>query len=153
MLVIRTTTSKKRLKMDSWKKDFQKLESEVNKLMESFEKDYQESELTDDFSEDIREKLENRREGIRLSVKSVSRLLRKLDPEKPLTDVEMDIIKTVEVVNMMNMNREQLIEEVENQEELAEQQEQAIEVKVETENPIEGDSSSPSIPELKRRAY
>ena len=89
--------SEKRLKMDSWKSDFQQLETEIKDLMESFEKDYQESELTDDFSEDIREKLENRREGIRLSAKSVSRLIKKLDPEKPLTDVETDIITNDEV--------------------------------------------------------
>ena len=97
--------------MDIWKNDFQQLETEIKDLMESFEKDYQESELTDDFSEDIREKLENRREGIRLSVKSVSRLLKKLDPEKPLMDVETDIIKNEELGNMLNANREQPKEE------------------------------------------
>lgn len=82
----------KRSCMDDWKEDFQKLETEIQNLIASFHKHYENSELTDDFSSDIREQLENRREGIRLSVKSASRLLKKLAPEKPLTDVEKEFI-------------------------------------------------------------
>ncbi|PKG22903.1 nucleotide exchange factor GrpE [Niallia nealsonii] len=82
----------KRSCMDDWKEDFKKLETEIQNLIASFHKHYESSELTEDFSSDIRGKLENRREGIRLSVKSASRLLKKLAPEKPLTDVEKEFI-------------------------------------------------------------
>ena len=51
-----------------------------------FEKKYEEFAINHDLTEEVKAKLENRREGVRLSVKSVSRLMRKLNPEKPLED-------------------------------------------------------------------
>ena len=96
---------KKRNRMDAWKSDFQRLEIEIKDLMESFENLYQGSQLTEDFSMEIKEKLENRREGIRLSVKSASRLLRKLDPEKPLSDVEHEFITSEEFAHQIQAKR------------------------------------------------
>ncbi|WP_428909860.1 nucleotide exchange factor GrpE [Niallia sp. Krafla_26] len=128
--------SKKRQEMDDWKNDFKRLEIETKNLMESFEKGYQGLEGTDHFSEDLKTKLENRREGIRLSAKSVSRLLKKMAPEKPLMDVEQDIMTSDEVVKMIQNNHEQSSETSDN--ELK---------KVEIETVLEGDSPSPSVPE------
>jgi hypothetical protein len=52
---IQKVYSEKRHKMDSWKSDFQQLETEIKDLIESFEKVYQESELTEEFREDSNE--------------------------------------------------------------------------------------------------
>ena len=70
----------------NWKNQFQQLEQEVPQLINFFEKKYEEFAINHDLTEEVKAKLENRREGVRLSVKSVSRLMRKLNPEKPLED-------------------------------------------------------------------
>ena len=70
----------------NWKNQFQQLEQEVPQLISFFQKKYEEFAINHDLTEEVKAKLENRREGVRLSVKSVSRLLRKLNPEKPLED-------------------------------------------------------------------
>ncbi|WP_078409459.1 nucleotide exchange factor GrpE [Priestia abyssalis] len=75
---------RKRARLDNWKHQFQQLELEIKRLIMSFEQHYEQWIVSEQFGDEVKEKLENRREGIRLSVKSVSRLLRKLKPEKPL---------------------------------------------------------------------
>lgn len=81
---LQTSYTRKRKRLDDWKHQFQQLELEIKRLMMSFEQHYEQWMVSEQFEEEVKEKLENRREGIRLSVKSVSRLLRKLQPEKPL---------------------------------------------------------------------
>ncbi|KPL59238.1 nucleotide exchange factor GrpE [Rossellomorea vietnamensis] len=75
---------KKTDQMNHWKTCFKELEGDVTNLMSFFEQKYEESVVGEEFGEDMKEKLENRRDGIRLSVKSSSRLLRRLNPDKPL---------------------------------------------------------------------
>ncbi|MFB9759030.1 nucleotide exchange factor GrpE [Ectobacillus funiculus] len=74
----------KRERLDNWKDQSQQLEQEVKRLMMSFEQYYEQWGVSGKFEDEIKEKLNNRREGIRLSVKSVNRLFRKLNPEKSL---------------------------------------------------------------------
>ncbi|MFE4354218.1 nucleotide exchange factor GrpE [Peribacillus butanolivorans] len=72
--------------LSEWKNQFILLEQGIIELTKFFEEKYEKSEIDASLHGDIKAKLENRREGIRLSVKSSSRLLRKLNPEKPLED-------------------------------------------------------------------
>ncbi|MCM3162620.1 nucleotide exchange factor GrpE [Metabacillus litoralis] len=114
--------------LNEWKNQFQELETEVTNLMSVFEQKYEESVVDDDFSEDVKAKLENRRDGIRLSVKSASRLLRRLNPEKPL-DTETDELITDEVMREKLMASEH--------QEASEEPEDAVQVEGVTENTVQ----------------
>ena len=93
--------------LKNWKNQFQQLEQEVTQLITFFENQYEESAINDEFTEEVKAKLENRRDGIRLSVKSASRLLRKLNPEKPLEDGTQEFIAHEEMSQKLNHFSEQ----------------------------------------------
>jgi len=122
--------------LDKWKNQFQGLETEVTKLMSFFEQKYEESAVDDDFSEDVKAKLENRRDGIRLSVKSASRLLRRLNPEKPL-ETEIDEFINDEVMREKLMFSEQQEASVEPEEAVTETIAQESDIVTANEDPTE----------------
>jgi len=101
----------KRERLEDWKHQFQKLEQEVKRLMVSFGQYYEKWEVSEQFEDEIQEKLKNRREGIRLSVKSVNRLLKKLNPEKPLEAGGAVFIFEEELANRLSIHRWKLLKE------------------------------------------
>jgi len=99
--------------LEEWKSEFRRLEAEINQLTQTFEQHFAKSELGEQFEQAIREKLENRREGIRLTVKSASRLIRKLNPEKPLEDQTSQFIFKEDLVGdeeVVTAEPEQVVE-------------------------------------------
>jgi molecular chaperone GrpE (heat shock protein) len=82
----------KRSRLDQWIGDFQKLENDINELNLIFEQVYVDSAIGEEYAEDIKEKLENRRDGVRLSTKSVGKLLRKLNLEKPIEENRVEVL-------------------------------------------------------------
>lgn len=88
----------KKVRLSEWKNQFKLLEQEIIELSQFFQEKYEESEIDSSFHENIIAKLENRREGVRLSVKSASRLLKKLNPEKPLEDSSESFTTLVDFV-------------------------------------------------------
>lgn len=101
----------KRERLDNWKYQFQQLEQEVKRLMMSFEQHYEQWGVSGQFEDEIKEKLNNRREGIRLSVKSVNRLFRKLNPEKPLEAGHAAFICEEGLADRLSINRWKLLKE------------------------------------------
>lgn len=95
----------KKQQLDEWKARFETLGEEVTRLASSFEAKYEQFQIPEAFPEDIIEKLENRREGIRLSVKSASRLLRKLNPDKPLEEPATAFISAADIVRINEESR------------------------------------------------
>jgi hypothetical protein len=67
----------KTVKLTFWEHQFFELEKALNTLSDNFQKRYEKSEVPTDITEEVKSKLENRREGVRLSAKSASRLVRK----------------------------------------------------------------------------
>jgi hypothetical protein len=99
---IETNYRKNKDLLEDWKTTFRRLEQEVNSLTHSFEQHYEQSAINEQLEESIKEKLKNRQEGIRLTVKSASRLMRRLNPEKPLEEATSEFtfkesLVTVEV--------------------------------------------------------
>lgn len=67
-------------KLSEWRRQLEQLEEDVIQLNKDFEQRYELKNIQTDLPASIQELLENRREGIRLSVKTTGRLLRKLTP-------------------------------------------------------------------------
>lgn len=67
-------------KLSDWRRRFNQLEEDIIQLNKNFEHQYEKKNIQTDLPISIQELLENRREGIRLSVKTTGRLLRKLTP-------------------------------------------------------------------------
>jgi len=101
----------KQTRLSNWQQQFKDLEEAVSQLSAFFEDRYEHSEVNGDLPEEIKSKLENRREGIRLSVKSASRLLRKLNPEKTLPSCINEYITEDKLVNeIYNKNKNVLVD-------------------------------------------
>lgn len=77
----------KKEKIIRWKEILTRLLEDVEKLYDDFQKEYEASELQEGMPEELRAKLANRREGIRLSVKGTSRLAQKLAPVQGLEEI------------------------------------------------------------------
>ena len=95
----------KRSRLDGWKQEFQQLEEDIYIIMAVFEQKYEELTISDEFVPDVIEKLENRKEGIRLSVKSASRLLKKWNPEKEVKESELPFITSEILAKQIMQNR------------------------------------------------
>jgi molecular chaperone GrpE (heat shock protein) len=72
----------KRTLLDKWKAIFEELSREIDQLSADFDKTHSEMTIIENLPLELKEKLENRLEGVRLSVKTASRLQRKLNIEK-----------------------------------------------------------------------
>ncbi|MEM5017447.1 nucleotide exchange factor GrpE [Metabacillus indicus] len=104
----------KKHELESWKRKFGNLEEGINHLISTFEKQYEQLS-TEEFNEDIKNKLENRLEGIRLSVKSSNRLHRKLNLDKPFPQPSVMFIPAAEIikkdhVGVPESNRKEFLE-------------------------------------------
>lgn len=96
----------KKKKMSFWEEQFAELERATTTLSTKFQLKYEESELKAGLPEEVTLKLENRREGIRLSAKSASRLGRKLNPDKPLYERELHVITEQEIIGELSYGLE-----------------------------------------------
>ncbi|MEH7097796.1 nucleotide exchange factor GrpE [Neobacillus vireti] len=76
----------KRTLLDKWKADFEELSQMIDHLSADFDRKHSEMTIIEDLPFELKEKLENRHEGVRLSVKTASRLQRKLNIEKPIEE-------------------------------------------------------------------
>ncbi|MEM1501928.1 hypothetical protein RG959_00760 [Domibacillus sp. 8LH] len=97
----------KRTKLNRWKYEFQQLEKDIQLIMAFFEKRYEELTIPDELEADVIEKLENRKEGIRLSVKSASRLLKKWNPDKEVQDTALSFTTSEALADQILQNRKQ----------------------------------------------
>lgn len=88
-------------RLSFWEQQFSELEKAVNTLSANFQERYEKSEVPGDLSEEIKAKLENRREGVRLSAKSASRLIRKLNPEKPIIVEEVEFVSEEQLLEKL----------------------------------------------------
>ncbi|MEH7415773.1 nucleotide exchange factor GrpE [Neobacillus drentensis] len=76
----------KRTLLDKWKASFEELSQGIERLSADFDKKHSEMTIIENLPSELKEKLENRQEGVRLSVKTASRLQRKLNIEKPIEE-------------------------------------------------------------------
>lgn len=112
-----------------WKNSFEQLEPAVKELIAFFEQKYEDSVIPEEVSESVKEQLENRRDGIRLSVKSATRLMRRLNPDKPLSDHRDEMI----TIESMEQKIQEAIEQYKLEKASAEEPELKAEQAVEQE--------------------
>jgi molecular chaperone GrpE (heat shock protein) len=85
-IIVEKEYKENRTLLDQWKVTFQDLSEKVESLSADFENQYNGMTIDENIPLELKEKLENRLDGIRLSNKTASRLKRKLNIEKPIEE-------------------------------------------------------------------
>lgn len=134
----------KRARLSFWEQQFSDLEQAVDSLSVNFQERYEKSEVPSELSEEIKAKLENRREGVRLSAKSASRLVRKLNPEKPVIEGEVEFVSEEQLrENLIKVAGSELFQERETLQSFVQKLENP-EILGNTENVAEGEEHPPA---------
>ncbi|MCU7745586.1 nucleotide exchange factor GrpE [Priestia megaterium] len=106
LLVLQQQYEGRQKELEKWKAEFDRLSQETEQFMFSFHEKYEKTNIDEEFTDELKEKLENRLEGIRLSDKSVSRLIRRLNPEKEIETVTSEFILAEKIGEQINKNRQ-----------------------------------------------
>lgn len=112
LLVLQQQYEGRQKELEKWKAEFDRLSQETEQFMFSFHEKYEKTTIDEEFTDKLKEKLENRLEGIRLSDKSVSRLIRRLNPEKEIETATSAFILAEKIGEQINKNR-QVVSETE----------------------------------------
>ncbi|WP_154991625.1 hypothetical protein [Priestia megaterium] len=112
LLVLQQQYEGRQKELEKWKAEFDRLSQETEQFMFSFHEKYEKTTIDEEFTDELKEKLENRLEGIRLSDKSVSRLIRRLNPEKEIETATSEFILAEKIGEQINKNR-QVVSETE----------------------------------------
>lgn len=106
LLVLQQQYEGRQKELEKWKVEFDRLSQETEQFMFSFHEKYEQTTIDEEFTDELKEKLENRLEGIRLSDKSVSRLIRRLNPEKEIETATSEFILAEKIGRQINENRQ-----------------------------------------------
>jgi len=106
LLVLQQQYEGRHKELEKWKAEFDRLSQETEQFMFSFHEKYEKTTIDEEFTDELKEKLENRLEGIRLSDKSVSRLIRRLNPEKEIETATSEFILAEKIGEQINQNRQ-----------------------------------------------
>ncbi|WPL42930.1 nucleotide exchange factor GrpE [Priestia megaterium] len=106
LLVLQQEYEGRQKELEKWKAEFDRLSQETEQFMFSFHEKYEQMTIDEEFTDELKEKLENRLEGIRLSDKSVSRLIRRLNPEKEIETATSEFILSENIGKQINENRQ-----------------------------------------------
>ncbi|MEW4272079.1 nucleotide exchange factor GrpE [Priestia megaterium] len=106
LLVLQQQYEGRQKELEKWKAEFDRLSQETEQFMFSFHEKYEKTTIDEEFTDELKEKLENRLEGIRLSDKSVSRLIRRLNPEKEIETATSEFILAEKIGEQINKNRQ-----------------------------------------------
>ncbi|MED3878787.1 nucleotide exchange factor GrpE [Priestia megaterium] len=112
LLVLQQQYEGRQKELEKWKAEFDRLSQETEQFMFSFHEKYEQTTIDEEFTNELKEKLENRLEGIRLSDKSVGRLIRRLNPEKEIETATSEFILAEKIGEQINKNR-QVVSETE----------------------------------------
>lgn len=106
LLVLQQQYEGRQQELEKWKVEFDRLSQEIEQFMFSFHEKYEQTTIDEEFTNELKEKLENRLEGIRLSDKSVGRLIRRLNPEKEIETATSEFILAEKIGEQINKNRQ-----------------------------------------------
>ncbi|CAK8582523.1 nucleotide exchange factor GrpE [Priestia megaterium] len=106
LLVLQQQYEGRHKELEKWKAEFDRLSQETEEFMFSFHEKYEKTTIDEEFTDELKEKLENRLEGIKLSDKSVSRLIRRLNPEKEIETATSEFILAEKIGEQINQNRQ-----------------------------------------------